>query len=582
MLSAERASFLEADNVRLAGENREKDAMIAGLAARMTDLAKAMADRLGEKDAQIAEIKKAMAERLGEDARIAELEAAVAKLGASDAYHNGPNSPSSSGSMSSRKRAKEEADRRAKNGIKKPGRKKGHAGVTRKIKADKTVHHRPERCNRCGSADLHETTVTSKQTVEVVEIVVEETNHVMHDCRCLNCGADIEAPRAGLVEGTSMGPVLSSFVACLLQHGVSLGGIQGVLTEFLKVKTGRTAVYNTAKAVANALAEEHDKIVEQASERCEGGGKDETTFGHTYRNEPVSDAPDREPPEKPRPRCPAAREPPAPVRPQAGKPRPPRPADLIPHDRALPARTAPPDPVGGCTERRQVYAWGLVTLTLVVVRLASSRGGAVFEEHFEYRIRAANTTDGYVVYDVILVRQRCFAHILRDAKQLSWSKEKTDAELHRRLLGLYYKAKSLTNPGGALADPRARENYAMLVSAAKELAGDYKKAGREKFGGKLERAADHLFTFILHPGLDPTNNECERVMKSIVKQRNVRQKCATAGGRARFGVLMTCFETWKKRGLSTTDRLGEILGVPPAPEYAQIRAAGSRACLGGT
>ena len=217
-----------------------------------------------------------------------------------------------------------------------------------------------------------------------------------------------------------------------------------------------------------------------------------------------------------------------------------------------------------------------------MVRLASSRGGAVFEEHFEYRIRAANTTDGYVVYDVILVRQRCFAHILRDAKQLSWSKEKTDAELHRRLLGLYDKAKSLTNPGGALADPRARENYAMLVSAVKELAGDYKKAGREKFGGKLERAADHLFTFILHPGLDPTNNECERVMKSIVKQRNVRQKCATAGGRARFGVLMACFETWNKRGLSAMDRLGEIPGVPPAPEYAQIRAAGSRACLRGT
>ena len=135
MLSAARASFLEADNVRLAGENREKDAMIAGLAARMTDLENAMAERLGEKDA-----------------RIAELEATVAKLGASDAYHNGPNSPSSSGSMSSRKRAKEAADRRAENGIKKPGRKKGHAGVTRKIKADRTVHHRPERCVRPATA----------------------------------------------------------------------------------------------------------------------------------------------------------------------------------------------------------------------------------------------------------------------------------------------------------------------------------------------------------------------------------------------------------------------------------------------
>lgn len=87
----------------------------------------------------------------------------------------------------------------------------------------------------------------------------------MHDCRCLDCGAGIEAPRAGMVEGTSAGPVLSSIVACLWQHGVSLGGIRGLLEAF-KVKAGRTAVY-TVKAVANALTEEHD-IVEQASERC--------------------------------------------------------------------------------------------------------------------------------------------------------------------------------------------------------------------------------------------------------------------------------------------------------------------------
>ena len=119
----------------------------------------------------------------------------------------------------------------------------------------------------------------------------------------------------------------------------------------------------------------------------------------------------------------------------------------------------------------------------------------------------------------------------------------------------------------------------MLVSAAKEPAGGYKKAGRGKFGGKLERAADRLFTFILYPG---PANECERVMKSMVKQRSVRQKCAAAGGRARFGALMTCFEAWNKRGLPTMAEPGGILGVQPAPEYARIGAAGSRACLGGT
>ena len=82
------------------------------------------------------------------------------------------------------------------------------------------------------------------------------------------------------------------------------------------------------------------------------------------------------------------------------------------------------------------------------------------------------------------------------------------------MLDICSEAKSLWHPAGALADSRARENHARLVSAAKDLAGEHKKAGREKFGGKMERAADQLFTFTLYPGLDPTNNACERVMKS--------------------------------------------------------------------
>lgn len=47
-------------------------------------------------------------------------------------------------------------------------------------------------------------------------------------------------------------------------------------------------------------------------------------------------------------------------------------------------------------------------------------------------------------------------------------------------------------------------------------------------------------------------------------------------------ILMSCFGAWKKISLPTMGKPGEILGVPPAPEYAQIRAAGSRACLVGT
>lgn len=94
-----------------------------------------------------------------------------------------------------------------------------------------------------------------------------------------------------------------------------------------------------------------------------------------------------------------------------------------------------------------------MTLTLVAVRPASSRGGAVFGEHFEYRIRAASTADGYVVYDVILVRQQYFARPTGCQADIA-VQGKADVELHRRLLVLYDEARSLTHPGGAFADPR--------------------------------------------------------------------------------------------------------------------------------
>lgn len=523
---------------------------------RVIDDNKKLVSVVSDRDATIVTMGAELAQL---KAIVAEQKAALDKLSARDAYHNGPNSPSSSGSLSSRERAKKEADKRAKKGIKRPGRKKGHAGVTSRIRATKTIHHRPDRCNKCGHTDLHERSTTSKQTLEVVEIVLDKTNHVMHDCRCLKCGADVDATRTGTVKGTSMGPVLASVAACMWKHGSSLGSIQGLLKDVFGVDMCRAAVYRAVEAVADALAEEDEAIRQRSGDLCEPGGVDETLMGHTYRNEPLSDAPTgAEPPEAAEPWWPVA----------SGR-----------RGRAVPLDTPPQDPVGGCDERKQVYAWGDTTASCTVVRLAPSRGAAILHEYFGDRIGGANTTDGYAVYDRLEVQQRCFAHIIRDSEQALDLDDPAEAALHYRLLALFRRGKSLAHAGGALADPLAGQNHAMLSATAEGLAGAYREAGHAKFAGTLERAAAHLFTFILYPGLEPTNNAAERAMRSIVKQRNVRQKCATAGGRARFGILMTCFETWQKQGLSAMGKMGEILGVRPAPEYAQIRAAGSRACL---
>lgn len=541
-----------------------------------------MASRLDDAEARVKERDTVIASMAAE---ISQLKAMLAKAGISDAYHNGPHSPSSSGSMSARERSKKEAERRAEKGMGKPGRKKGHVGVTSKIRAEKTVHYRPKNCNKCGNTDLHETSTSSKQTVEVVEIVLERINHVIHDCRCPKCGIDVKAPRAPTVKGTSMGPMLTAVVVCLWKHSNSLGAIQGILRDVFKVNVCRATVQNLIAAVADELTEEDEKIRQQARDQCEPGGLDETGYGHTYRNEPISDSavqneqivptkqakngPDEASIETDCASTAVAIEPWWPT--ADGK-----------KDRALPARTAPPDPVGGCRERRQNYAWGLVTPSCTVLRVVPSRGAAILHEYYGDRIGGANTSDGYVVYDNLGIQQRCSAHIRREADQIAWSKKPVDVALNEKLKELFGLAKSLASPGGAFADPRAHENRDMLTASTKGLATAYKEAGHDKFGVTLERAADNLFTFLVYPGLEPTNNSSERAMKKVIMQRDTRQKCATAGGRARWGILMTCLETWTKQGLSVVGKMGEILGVSPAPEYAQIRATGPRARLGRT
>ena len=66
----------------------------------------------------------------------------------------------------------------------------------------------------------------------------------------------------------------------------------------------------------------------------------------------------------------------------------------------------------------------------------------------------------------------------------------------------------------------------MIVRQLLQVAAKYASLGCS-FGRTLERAAPNLFTFLLHPGMEPTNNLAERsqavlmeVVQHTAKSRN--------------------------------------------------------------
>ena len=77
------------------------------------------------------------------------------------------------------------------------------------------------------------------------------------------------------------------------------------------------------------------------------------------------------------------------------------------------------------------------------------------------------------------------------------------------------------------------------------------------FAVRLKNAAPDLFTFIRHPGMDPTNNESERMLRKVAIRRKIRQKLATIGGRIMFGTIMTCLLAWDKQRLNWFEKLPE-------------------------
>ena len=196
------------------------------------------------------------------------------------------------------------------------------------------------------------------------------------------------------------------------------------------------------------------------------------------------------------------------------------------------------------------YVWACIGDAAVVIKVGT-RGAAEIDCHFPYYDKPV-TCDVYAGYNVFHIKQRCWAHILREAEFIRYAKETnpTAAMLHRRLQELYHEAK-LEPPD--ISNARHWE----LVCRARSIAGAYVGLD-DGFAIQLKNAAPDLFTFIRYPGMEPTNNESERMLRKVAIHRKIRQKLVTAGGKAIFGTIMTCLLTWDKLGLNWFEKLSEV------------------------
>lgn len=197
-------------------------------------------------------------------------------------------------------------------------------------------------------------------------------------------------------------------------------------------------------------------------------------------------------------------------------------------------------PVNG----RNYWIWVFATASDTFVIIRNSRGMKVLKETLTKDYDGTIVCDGWKSYVNFSSKiQRCWAHMLREVKFIAKESEEA-VPLRNAMRRLYNK---LTNAIKDDTPPETRREiwYWARATMKRWLNRDYRDKSVKKMVAKILNGFNHWFTFILTPGVEPTNNRAERALREMVVQRRIMGTLRNHKGTHIYEVMMTVFSTWK-------------------------------------
>ena len=191
------------------------------------------------------------------------------------------------------------------------------------------------------------------------------------------------------------------------------------------------------------------------------------------------------------------------------------------------------------------WLWGFTTGSETLYALRESRGSVVLEEILGDSFNGVIVCDGWTGYSAYHSHlQRCWAHLLREKDNLS--DEDTEA------LSLYEELQDLHEGFNKFLDTNPTLMQRIIVQQqAQELI-----EGLITEGAESEKASDLLqtlhgglgqwFTFVVHPKVNSTNNQAERVLRDSVMRRKTMTLREQKGVKS-YETFQSLIRTWKQQ-----------------------------------
>lgn len=216
-------------------------------------------------------------------------------------------------------------------------------------------------------------------------------------------------------------------------------------------------------------------------------------------------------------------------------------------------------PVNG----RNGWSWVFLDGTTTAYVTEPTRGKAVAQAVLGEDPGGVLVSDFYGVYAWRRGQhQYCWAHLLREAREVAAVGGPVAVRLRETLTALYREAEIAATSGASQA-VRERQADRLAARLSDLRKGKSRCAGVEKLKTRIANFQDHLLTFVREPSVEPTNNRAERALRPLVLLRKTSGGSRSWDGARALAVLLSCRQSLVHGGQQWLDVLRAHV-TPPA------------------
>lgn len=195
------------------------------------------------------------------------------------------------------------------------------------------------------------------------------------------------------------------------------------------------------------------------------------------------------------------------------------------------------------------WLWTFVTETETLFVIRKSRAKKVIYEILGNKFTGTICCDGWKAYTQYTLNvQRCWAHLLREAKRFAENYSEFDG-FYASFQKMFEKIKAVREKPPSIQERSAiRNRLKMEMEQLIEQMNCYQEF--RKFATKVKNGIEHWFTCIVNLFVEPTNNIAERALRELVVQRKIFGGLRREKGARIMETIMSMITTWKRNGLN--------------------------------